>query len=258
MEKIKPATTNRVFLSQASANPLGILFDAVFLAFNFLAEPLLHRYLLDRLFADTAANKPDLMVGALVLGAIVAQGLGLYLRRKRAAEAVQNNRLWDSWFALPIFFILIFHFALFGIFLVIVGVVSIDPDAKGWEFLLCVPVVLFMTWWAIQNTRPDHYRKPSLQDRVEDGFGTLLLIFSGIVLTTIAWSGLITNNVLQGTFAEDSIGDKVSYTLLLLLFFGMYYLPARLSFLVCDFNKPQTWLRYGLVFLPLARKIWFG
>ncbi|MFN8349296.1 MAG: hypothetical protein U0X91_30120 [Spirosomataceae bacterium] len=241
-----------------SADPLGLLFDAVFLLFNLWAEPFLHRYVQLGLFSDVSGNAAHPTLGWLIIGAVAAQGVGLYLRRKRASEAAEQNRPWESCFALPLFFILIFHFTLFGIFLVIVGVVSIAPEASGGSFFLCAPIVLFMTWQAIQTTRPQYYGPPAISERIRDGLGTLLLIFSGIVLTSVAWSGLITNNVMQGNFSHDSVGDKVGYTLVLLLFFGTYYLPARLAFLMSDFNKWSGWLRYGIVFLPLAKKIWLG
>ncbi len=254
----KNETLKKRLLMLRNTDPFGLLFDLTFLLFGVLLEPVLKKYLTIRLFSNEPIAQSDVALGLIIMGAVAAQGAGLYLRRKRTAEAVEKNHLWDSWFALPIFFILIFHFTLFGIFLMIVGMTSLHPDVKGWHFLFCAPVVGWMSWWAIKNTRPQFYGKPSPADRISDWIGTVLLIFSGIVLTTIAWSGLITAQVLSGTYTDASFGDKISYTLLLLLFFGMYYLPARLSFLVCDFNKPQTWLRYGLVFLPLAQKIWLG
>ncbi|MFN8356055.1 MAG: hypothetical protein U0Y10_16485 [Spirosomataceae bacterium] len=238
-------------------DPSAFLFDFSFLIIGFWIEPIVKNFLTHHLFSNETTASADANLGVLVLTAMIAQGVGLYLRRKRMAYSVAQQKIWDTWFAMPLFFILIAHFTLYGIILNIIAVVSFNPEANGFWFLATLPIVVFTTWMAIKATFTTDFTPPTQAEHYFDWLGTFLLIFSGIVLVGAIWEGLFTANIGQNSFKEDSFGDKIGETLVLLLFFIMFYLPARLSFLICDFNNWRSWLRYLLVFLPLMKSIWF-
>lgn len=235
-----------------TADPSALLFDFVFFAFGFVMEPFLNHYFKNHLNNTASSNQP--VFGLIILIAVLAQALGLYLRRHKTAHAVSQLNLWGSWVAIPMFFILIAHLSLFCIFLIIISISSFWADSSASIWVSAVSFI-GMVWVLFLSVRPK--QNPQYLTNFKTDMGaTLLLIFSGTVLTAILWNSLITANIINGDFSEESIEGKVGITLILLLFFGMYYLPARLSFLLCDFTKQQTWLRYALVFLPLMQKVW--
>ena len=236
------------------ADPFALLFDLVFFVFGFVIEPILNRYFGHHVLSKTTSPGDETVFGLIVLGAIVAQALGLYLRRYKTANAVGQLNLWGSWFALPMFFILIAHISLFCIFLVIIGTSSFQM-ADTISISISLIAFVAMVWILVLSVRSKHSPSYTIDFGTELA-STLLLIFSGTVLTSMLWGGLLTANIINGDFSAEPIEGKVGITLILLLFFGMYYLPARLSFLLCDFNKRQTWLRYAFVFLPLMQKVW--
>lgn len=236
------------------ADPFALLFDLVFFVFGFVIEPILNRYFGHHVLSKTTSPGDETVFGLIVLGAIVAQALGLYLRRYKTANAVNQLNLWGSWFALPMFFILIAHVSLFCIFLVIIGTSSFQM-ADTVSISISLVAFVAMVWILVLSVRSKHEPSYTIDFGTELA-STLLLIFSGTVLTSLLWGGLLTANIINGDFSTEPIEGKVGITLILLLFFGMYYLPARLSFLLCDFNKRQTWLRYAFVFLPLMQKVW--
>lgn len=195
------------------------------------------------------------LFGGLLLAGCLAYAAGAGLKRRPLQHRMSRQPSWSGW-ALLFFLVLgTMHLGVFGLAAILgveglrlsgplAGVVGVTAGLA--PTCLAVYALLPMRHTPADGDALSRWREPAAD--VGLWFGTVILF--------ALWEGAIVPAV-----AGKAGGHLLLSILLVALMtvpFAIFYLAPRMLFLAEDFRKGSTWLRIGLVALPLAWRIAMG
>jgi len=247
------SSTVRRFLSRGEWFDLGI-----FLA-NIWLVPFLTRL-------SEEGDEKNLTYALILLISIVLYSLGAGLKRvplqARLAHRPPNPA--PTWALIALFVLMIMQFALYMLsgFLALGAFshrFSSHPLMPGLESPVMLPLTLLlatipviMTIRALIKPRleADPEKLPLLRRREKSA--DIALYLSAIMSLSI-WDGAI-----MGSLAGNGPYPWYASILLVTLItvpYAMFYASPRILFLVEDYRRPGTWLRLGMVMMPLTVRL---
>lgn len=194
-------------------------------------------------------------IGVMLAGGVVTQIIRSLLKRGSL-----GRRLHAKGTALPAGLLSVFWWVHLIYFLVVAFLSLVmlgwDPDgnriAVPIAFGVGIATTLVVKWAASPRSGPAA-RVPAIEF-----LGDGLLSLSALLLTSVIWQPM------YGWFIESRvaiepglwqwIGRGVVFLCIIILFF-VFYLPARILFLIEDAHRPRTWAQIGLVLAPLTWQV---
>lgn len=268
---------NKGVLSVHPTRVHGLLFDmAVFagwslILFGVISIPSLENawgsFSLDEEGADPASVR-QWIVGAWLLGGIVFQNVGALLKgpglRYRLAQQPQSGKgmmrfLSVLWFAHFMFFLIVAAMAL-----TLLGWEAPDTNGQSGMYLfwgIAILVIGSTTTLVVRATSEPSKKPPPPSRPYLEYIGDFLLWVSVLILTRVLWdplSSLFTTGEMAFEFGFLQLVLRGVLFLGMLYLFVVFYLPARLLFLVEDGRDWRTWVQMGIVLTPLVWHIFFG
>lgn len=260
----------------------GTLFDLAVFAFAFLL-PWLLQPLGEAIRALIASSKTA--GGLLMLAAMLLQIPGALLKREALHERVGANfdlfskalksEATIGW--------LLFLYWLFMTFLALSAVTALTDWSAGPGMgttlalaTIVTAVVGYACWLpalkeSLSAGRVDPDRtSDSSRARLSPGTAAInreriadaLLIVAALIVMYAIWQPL-TDEITSGEGhirreASGSLGGTIAYTIVLALPFAMFYIAPRLLFFVEDARDRGTWIRFGIIYLFAAYRMFFG
>ena len=244
--------------------PNGALFDLImmglFAGLLPFVQPLLNRQIV---YLADGKRYLSWEIGVIFLGAVVAQVLGFWFKRQRAAQGYNHHLKNTTDPSYPIIggiFLVLMHLIIFGIWLVNDGVNYINNAGNWWLTILKIIGILTPTivGLVVSNyaTRHQEIERLNVLNTGWDLTGTILLALSSFIAVASLWAlllGEINLNMRDGRLLLNGL-----LSFLYFLAFLVLYLPTRWAFLLADYRQPYTWLRMAIVFLPFLKGLWLG
>ena len=201
------------------------------------------------------ATLPDRWVGGLLLTAVLTQIMGAWGKR----PYLRHRLLPSTSKSIPrlLQLLLLLHFILFTVMsllgMALLGWYQPDTAVENWWILLAFCLGGFATGQLFRAAHvPASGNQHSQNDPAEYAADALLWV-SVLITTALMWDGLFTD--LGSAVGIGFTPRGIVLALALTMLFVVFYLPARYLFLVEDYRYPATWLRLGLVLLPLLTSI---
>ena len=224
----------------------GFVFDGATFVANY--------FWLDAFFETPVEAYDDGTVALLLGAAVLTQFFGAVLKkgplqeRLQARQEIRSPRA-DDFLGCLSFVHFIFFLVVVALSLALAGFVDLNEATGSREFAwvalsaVAAGVTTGAVWLAIGH--PSDERRPQTRWPYQEVLANVLLWTSATILTRFFWDALLLESeppVYMG-FSLRAIVLVVAASAL----FMVFYVPARLLFLVEDYRFPGTWLRLWLV-----------
>lgn len=232
-----------------------MLFDGAMLLANF--------YLLESINSRPIEAYTERQIGILLGAAALAQFLGALLKKRplqqrlRAAQTDGEGKLIGCLaFIHFIFFLIVVAMAL-----AFWGFIDLNQSSSLREYvwvgvaMALAGIISGTVWLAAYGSPP--VDEPGGWFRYQEITANILLWISAFILTRFFWTALLFESEPPSYMGFSS--RAFVYIAATSLLFMVFYVPARLLFLIEDYFYPLTWLRLWLVaMLPLIIIVFFG
>ncbi|MCR9144774.1 MAG: hypothetical protein NXI24_21220 [bacterium] len=215
--------------------------------------------------------------GALMLAALLLQIPGSLLKRKAlfARVAADPERRAQALMSEGVNAGLLFLYWLFMTFMAMSAIVALTDwsagPGMGTVFTLATVVtgiVAYAAWLpGVKDLRAPTYeseRDAAVRAAAEqwEYVADALLMIAALIVMYAIWQPMI-DEIASGQGhikreANSSIGGGIAYMIVLALPFAMFYIAPRLMFFVEDARARGTWIRFGIIYLFAAFRMFFG
>ncbi|MEQ9364786.1 MAG: hypothetical protein RIF32_11105 [Leptospirales bacterium] len=251
----------------------GSLYDLVVFAGAFVL-PWLMQPLGDGIQGLIARS--DSFEGLLMLSALLLQIPGALLKRKAllARVAVDSRRRERALVSEGLIAWLLFLYWLFMTYIALSAVKALTDWSSGpgmgtvFGLATIVTAIVGYSAWLpaareLARTAPgDREGASGLRFIRREYVADALLMIAALIVMYAIWQPFAAEIMSgQGHIrreASGSIGGTIAYTIVVALPFAMFYIAPRLLFFIEDARDRGTWIRFGIIYLFAAWRMFFG